>query len=36
MRALYEGIDMTSRGARFEPVLFLMRRTMIAALLVYL
>ena len=34
--AMYDGIDLTSRGARFEPVFFLMRRTVIAALLVYL
>ena len=34
--AMYEGIDLTSRGARFEPVFFLVRRTIIAALLVYL
>ena len=34
--AMYEGIDLTNRGARFEPVLFLVRRTVVAALLVYL
>ena len=36
MAALFEGIDVTSRVAHFEPVLFLMRRTVVAALLVYL
>ena len=31
---LYEAIDLGKRGAAFEPVLFLIRRTILAAMLV--
>jgi len=31
---LYEGLDMTKRGAQLEPLLFFVRRTIIAALVV--
>ena len=32
---LYEGVDVGRTGAKFEPLLFIVRRTIVAALLVY-